>query len=92
MDESEDLDSEEITLNGGPCCGDTATVAIGPPGKEDVQVRLVVLKGICLDHEMWTAKRGSYSEALYARMTDGKWWYIGRFRVIAGGEVKFYEG
>jgi len=25
-------------------------------------------------------------------MTDGKWWYVGRFRVIAGGEVKFYEG
>ena len=90
MDESEDLDSETITLNGGPCCGDTATVAIGPQG--DIQVRLVVLKGICLDHEMWTAKRGSYSEALYARMSDGKWWYIGRFRVIAGGEVKFYEG
>ena len=90
MDESEDLDSETITLNGGPCCGDTATVAIGPQG--DIQVRLVVLKGICLDHEMWTAKRGSYSEALYARMSDGKWWYIGRFRVIAGGEVNFYEG
>ena len=90
MDESEDLDSETITLNGGPCCGDTATVAIGP--NPDVQMRLVVLKGICLDHEMWTAKRGSYSEALYARMTDGKWWYIGRFRVVAGGAVKFYEG
>ena len=90
MDESEDLDSETITLNGGPCCGDTATVAIGP--NPDVQMRLVVLKGICLDHEMWTAKRGSYSEALYARMTDGKWWYIGRFRVISGGEVKFYDG
>jgi hypothetical protein len=90
VDEAEDLDSEEITLNGGPCCGDTATVAIGP--NPDVQMRLIVLKGICLDHEMWTAKRGSYSEALYARMSDGKWWYIGRFRVIAGGEVKFYEG
>ena len=90
MQESEDVDSEEITLNGGPCCGDTATVAIGP--NADVQMRLVVLRGVCLDHEMWTSKRGSYSEALYARMTDGKWWYIGRFRVIAGGEVKFYEG
>jgi hypothetical protein len=55
-------------------------------------MRLVVLRWVCLDHEMWTSKRGSYSEALYARMSDGKWWYIGRFRVIAGGEVKFYEG
>jgi hypothetical protein len=90
VDESKDEDSEEITLNGGPCCGDTATVAIGP--KPDTQMRLVVLRGICLDHEMWTSKRGSYSEALYARMADGKWWYIGRFRVIDGGEVKFYEG
>lgn len=90
MQDSTDEDSETITLNGGPCCGDTATVAIGP--KPDTQMRLVVLRGICIDHEMWTAKRGSYSEALYARMTDGKWWYIGRFRVIAGGEVKFYDG
>jgi len=90
VQDSTDEDSETITLNGGPCCGDTATVAIGP--NTDVQMRLVVLNGICLDHEMWTAKRGSYSEALYARMTDGKWWYIGRFRVISGGEVKFYDG
>lgn len=90
MQDTKDEYSEVITLNGGPCCGDTATVAIGL--NPDTQMRLIVLRGICLDHEMWTAKRGSYSEALYARMADGKWWYIGRFRVIDGGEVKFYEG
>jgi len=66
---------EDFTLIGGPCCGDTIT-----PDKSDTHIRLGVVKGICLDREVPLHLKGEYTEALYTRMPDGKWVYIGRYR------------
>jgi len=66
---------EDFMLIGGPCCGDTIT-----PDRRDTSIRLGVVKGECLSMEVPLHLKGQYSEALYTRMPDGKWVYIGRFR------------
>jgi len=67
-------DDVEYVLIGGPCCGDTIQ-----PDKSD-SVRLGVVRGECLDREVPLHLKGEYTEALYTRMPDGKWVYIGRYR------------
>jgi hypothetical protein len=62
---------EDFTLIGGPCCGDTIT-----PDKSDTHIR----RGECLDREVPLHLKGEYTEALYTRMPDNKWVYIGRYR------------
>lgn len=66
---------EDFVLIGGPCCGDTIT-----PDKKDIHIRLGVVRGECLDREVPIRLKGEYTEALYARMPDNKWVYVGRFR------------
>jgi len=66
---------EDFVLIGGPCCGDTIT-----PDRRDTNIRLGVVRGECLDREVPLHLKGQYSEALYTRMPDNKWVYIGRFR------------
>jgi len=66
---------EDFMLIGGPCCGDTIT-----PDRRDTSIRLGVVKGECLSMEVPLHLKGQYSEALYTRMPDNKWVYIGRFR------------
>ena len=66
---------EDFTLIGGPCCGDTIT-----PDKSDTHIRLGVVAGTCLDREVPLHLKGEYTEALYTRMPDNKWVYIGRYR------------
>jgi hypothetical protein len=39
-----------------------------------------VVRGECLDREVPLHLKGEYTEALYTRMPDGKWVYIGRYR------------
>ena len=66
---------EDFMLIGGPCCGDTIT-----PDRRDTSIRLGVVRGECLSMEVPLHLKGQYSEALYTRMPDNKWVYIGRFR------------
>jgi len=66
---------EDFMLIGGPCCGDTIT-----PDRRDTSIRLGVVKGECLSMEVPLHLKGQYSEALYTRMPDNKWVYIGRYR------------
>ena len=75
MESESNEPDEDFTLIGGPCCGDTIT-----PDKSDTHIRLGVVKGICLDREVPLHLKGEYTEALYTRMPDGKWVYIGRYR------------
>ena len=66
---------EDFTLIGGPCCGDVIT-----PDRSDNLIRLGVVDGCCLDKVVALHLKGKYTEALYSRMPDGKWVYIGRYR------------
>jgi len=66
---------EDFTLIGGPCCGDVIT-----PDKSDTHIRLGVVRGECLDQVVPLHLKGEYTEALYTRMPDNKWVYIGRYR------------
>jgi len=72
-----DPENDDITyvLIGGPCCGDTIS-----PDRSDNVIRLGVVAGCCLDKIVPLHLKGKYSEALYSRMPDGKWVYIGRYR------------
>ena len=72
--EPEDPD-EDFMLIGGPCCGDVIK-----PDKRDTSIRLGIVRGECLDMEVPLHLKGEYSEALYTRMPDNKWVYIGRYR------------
>ena len=72
--DEEDID-EDFTLIGGPCCGDVIS-----PDRKDNSIRLGVVKGVCLDQVVPLHLKGEYSEAVYTRMADNKWVYIGRFR------------
>ena len=67
MESDPENDDVEYVLIGGPCCGDT-------------HIRLGVVRGECLDREVPLHLKGEYTEALYTRMPDNKWVYIGRYR------------
>lgn len=75
MESDPENDDVEYVLIGGPCCGDTIQ-----PARSDTHIRLGVVAGTCLDREVPLHLKGEYTEALYTRMPDGKWVYIGRYR------------
>ena len=77
MESESNEPDEDFVLIGGPCCGDTITIT---PDRKDTHIRLGVVRGECLDREVPLHLKGEYTEALYTRMPDNKWVYIGRYR------------
>ena len=73
-------------LKWGPCDGDVVTVEDG-----DLEIRIPVVCGVCLDDLPAALDKSIYTEAMYLRDEDGRWVYSGRMRYRSDGTAFWHH-
>lgn len=76
----------EVRLRWGPCDGDTVNVE-----QTDLEIRVPVCCGVCLDELPANIGRDVYTEAIYIPDKEGTWWYSGRLRYRDDGGAAYFH-
>jgi hypothetical protein len=78
----------EAVLKWGPCDGDVVTVE-----DTDVEIRVPIVCGICLDELPTALSKDIYTEGIYLHDPQtGQWTYSGRLRYDQSGNAYVSPG